>query len=283
MQKSILIAVLCTILLSGCRNTEQSEMNVETTALQTTISETQSAETTTTECVSDVYNPTGTNMEHTDTTAAQESENTTVQIQSAESSSTTVTTTAKSETAESKQDAQLPVSTSTVKQTSVATLAVTAVKTTAATAKKVTTTTTVSTTAAAQPATAQISVTTSTENYYVEIGKTLAHDGTDYGKAQAVYEWMRVNGHGTCVNYSAQTYLVCEGIGLPCYACWTDNQLYGHVANVVQVDGIWFVLDTQAGGFLDYNYGFTEVVDNQEQHIADGSMISMYSYQELFG
>ena len=119
------------------------------------------------------------------------------------------------------------------------------------------------------------------EERYMDIGRNLSHDGSDYGKAEAVYNWMTENGSGTCVNYSYQTYLVCNGIGLDCYACWTDSGIYGHVANIVNVDGIWYVLDTQAGAFLDYNYGFTEVIDINENHIADGSMISDYSYEEL--
>ena len=116
---------------------------------------------------------------------------------------------------------------------------------------------------------------------YMGIGRNLLHDGSDYSKAEAVYNWMTENGSGTCVNYSYKTYLICQGIGLDCYACWTDSGIYGHVANIVKVDGIWYVLDTQAGAFLDYNYGFTEVVDIDENHIADGRMISDYSYEEL--
>lgn len=119
------------------------------------------------------------------------------------------------------------------------------------------------------------------EERYMGIGRNLLHDGSDYSKAEAVYTWMTENGSGTCVNYSYKTYLLCQGIGLDCYACWTDSGIYGHVANIVKVDGIWYVLDTQAGAFLDYNYGFTEVVDIDENHIADGSMISDYSYEEL--
>ena len=68
---------------------------------------------------------------------------------------------------------------------------------------------------------------------------------------------------------------------IPLLPCWTDSGIYGHVANIVKVDGIWYVLDTQAGAFIDYNYGFTEVVDIDENHIADGRMISDYSYEEL--
>ena len=116
---------------------------------------------------------------------------------------------------------------------------------------------------------------------YMGIGRNLLHDGSDYSKAEAVYNWMTENGSGTCVNYSYKTYLICQGIGLDCYACWTDSGIYGHVANIVKVDGIWYVLDTQASAFLDYNYGFTEVVDIDENHIADGRMISDYSYEEL--
>ena len=119
------------------------------------------------------------------------------------------------------------------------------------------------------------------EERYMGIGRNLLHDGSDYSKAEAVYNWMTENGSGTCVNYSYKTYLICQGIGLGCYACWTDSGIYGHVANIVKVDGIWYVLDTQAGAFLDYNYGFTEVVDIDENHIADGRMISDYSYEEL--
>ena len=119
------------------------------------------------------------------------------------------------------------------------------------------------------------------EERYMGIGRNLLHDGSDYSKAEAVYNWMTENGSGTCVNYSYKTYLICQGIGLDCYACWTDSGIYGHVANIVKVDGIWYVLDTQAGAFLDYNYSFTEVVDIDENHIADGRMISDYSYEEL--
>lgn len=105
---------------------------------------------------------------------------------------------------------------------------------------------------------------------------------SDYEKAKIVYEYMLENGHGTCVNYACQTYGKCLEIGLPCYIVWTDAGLYGHTANTVCVSGIWFIMDTQAGGFLESNYGFTEVVNMDCEHIADGDMLSNYSYQELF-
>ena len=110
----------------------------------------------------------------------------------------------------------------------------------------------------------------------------LPNDGTDYGKAKAVYEYMRQNGSGTCVNHSCRTYEVCCDNGLQCLIVWTDAGMYGHAANIVNVDGIWYVLDTEGGYFLDYNYCFTEVVDIDGNHIADSSIISDMSYDELY-
>ena len=109
----------------------------------------------------------------------------------------------------------------------------------------------------------------------------LPNDGTDYGKAKAVYEYMRQNGNGTCVNHACMTYKLCCDNGLQCRLVWTDAGMYGHVANIVNVDGIWYVLDTEGGYFLDYNYCFTEVVDIDGNHIADSSIISDMSYDEL--
>lgn len=104
---------------------------------------------------------------------------------------------------------------------------------------------------------------------------------TDYEKAEEMYNFMRENGSGTCVNYACQTYEMCREVGLPCYIVWTNAGMYGHVANTVEIGGIWYILDTQGGYFLDFNYGFAEVVDIDGNHIADGDMLSNYSYDEL--
>ena len=109
----------------------------------------------------------------------------------------------------------------------------------------------------------------------------LPNDGTDYGKAKAVYEYMRQNGSGTCINHACRTYKICHDIGIGCHIVWTDAGMYGHTANIVNVDGIWYVLDTEGGYFLDYNYCFTEIVDIDGNHIADSSIISDMSYDEL--
>ena len=103
---------------------------------------------------------------------------------------------------------------------------------------------------------------------------------SDYEKAAEIYEYMTVNGSGTCVQYAYQTYEMCREYGLECYFAWTENRLYGHVANVVNIDGMWYVLDTQAGSFLTENMcEFTEIVDANERYIASADIISSVRYK----
>ena len=117
----------------------------------------------------------------------------------------------------------------------------------------------------------------------MDIGRSLSHNGSDYSKAEAVYNWMTENGSGTCVNYSWQTYYLCKGTGLECYLAWTPSKLYGHVANVVKVNGTWFVLDTQGQGFLLNNdCGFSEIIDIDESYVSVADLISSQRYDEIY-
>ena len=121
------------------------------------------------------------------------------------------------------------------------------------------------------------------EERYMDIGRNLSHDGSDYGKAEAVYNWMTENGSGTCVNYSWQTYYLCKGMGIECYLAWTPSKIYGHVANVVKINGTWFVLDTQGQGFLLNNdCGFSEIINIDESYISSADMISSRRYDEIY-
>ena len=121
------------------------------------------------------------------------------------------------------------------------------------------------------------------EERYMDIGRSLSHNGSDYSKAEAVYNWMTENGSGTCVNYSWQTYYLCKGTGLECYLAWTPSKLYGHVANVVKVNGTWFVLDTQGQGFLLNNdCGFSEIIDIDESYVSEADLISNQRYDEIY-
>ena len=112
------------------------------------------------------------------------------------------------------------------------------------------------------------------EERYMDIGRSLSHNGSDYSKAEAVYNWMTENGSGTCVNYSWQTYYLCKGTGLECYLAWTPSKLYGHVANVV---------DTQGQGFLLNNdCGFSEIIDIDESYVSVADLISNQRYDEIY-
>lgn len=115
---------------------------------------------------------------------------------------------------------------------------------------------------------------------YEEENEPPEYGMSDYEKAAEIYEYMTANSSGTCVQYSYQTYEMCCQYGLECYFTWTENQLYGHVANVVIIDGTWYVLDTQAGCFLTENMcGFTEIVDANESYIASADIISSVRYE----
>lgn len=117
--------------------------------------------------------------------------------------------------------------------------------------------------------------------YYEKIGKSLKHDGTDYGKAAAVYKWMRANGWGSCVYYSMETYFVCKGIGLECaYAFATKNDWYGHTYNVVKVNGTWYVLDTQGRSFLENSEYCTRMFDGNDNNLTPFKDDIWYDYDE---
>lgn len=290
MKKSLLILLLCTGLLTGCGNQDMPAEPTETSTVSQTTTE-QAAEHQTTTTIAGIPEVTETCSEVIPSVTTESETSVNTEEAPKETESTTTTTAQEDSPAVTEADTEETVKTSKVTTTTKATTTtkVTTTKkpvttTKVTTTKKPTTTTKATTTTKVTTTTVTtttVVTTTNPDNQYIEVGRNLSHDGTDYGKAKAVYDWMRANGHGTCVNYAYQTYLICEGIGLECYCCWTDAGIYGHTANIVKVDGIWYVLDTQGGFFLRYNYGFTEVIDKNENHVADGSMISDYSYEEL--
>lgn len=105
---------------------------------------------------------------------------------------------------------------------------------------------------------------------YYNIGAGLSHDGSDYGKAEAVYNWIRDNVSGNCQVFSVATMYACKGIGLECrYAFFSPDDWYGHMANLVNVGGAWYVFDTQGGRFLKSDkYGdITQIFDENDNTI----------------
>lgn len=108
-----------------------------------------------------------------------------------------------------------------------------------------------------------------TDEYY-NIGAGLGHNDSDYGKAEAVYNWIRGNVSGNCQVFSAATMYACKGVGLECrYAFFSPDAWYGHMANLVCVEGTWYVFDTQDGRFLKSDkYGeITRIFDENDNTI----------------
>lgn len=103
-------------------------------------------------------------------------------------------------------------------------------------------------------------------------GKALSHDGTDYGKAVAVCNEAESMGGVNCINYALNSYFMAQGAGLECYiARSSDHDWYGHVANIIKLDGKWYYMEpmdnivgspySYAGGGVDYPNGLDIVTD----------------------
>ena len=115
-------------------------------------------------------------------------------------------------------------------------------------------------------------------DWLYEKGKALSHDGTDYGKAVAVCSEAESLGGVNCINYAINAYFMAQGAGLECYiARSSDYDWYGHVANIIQLDGKWYYMEpmgdvvgapySYADGGLPYPNGLdivTDIYDNRK-------------------
>ena len=301
MKRAIYISILCTVMLTACGNVSESTKRAETSEVsQTTTTLTTSAatakeekdtsETATTikssQRVSENSKPTGTTVTTTKKTDSSVSsgnsgqgQNNSAQnnnyqpVQNNPQPDNSPSNDPQSNNSEEHQNNEPSATRSTTAKQSAS--AEPAVTNSPVTTTKPQTTTVPQT----QP---PLPVPTEEERY-MDIGRSLSHNGSDYSKAEAVYNWMTENGSGTCVNYSWQTYYLCKGTGLECYLAWTPSKLYGHVANVVKVNGTWFVLDTQGQGFLLNNdCGFSEIIDIDESYVSVADLISNQRYDEIY-
>ena len=301
MKRAIYISILCTVMLTACGNVSESTKRAETSEVsQTTTTLTTSAatakeekdtsETATTikssQRVSENSKPTGTTVTTTKKTDSSVSsgnsgqgQNNSAQnnnyqpVQNNPQPDNSPSNDPQSNNSEEHQNNEPSATRSTTAKQSAS--AEPAVTNPPVTTTKPQTTTVLQT----QP---PLPVPTEEERY-MDIGRSLSHNGSDYSKAEAVYNWMTENGSGTCVNYSWQTYYLCKGTGLECYLAWTPSKLYGHVANVVKVNGTWFVLDTQGQGFLLNNdCGFSEIIDIDESYVSVADLISSQRYDEIY-
>jgi cell division protein FtsN len=303
MKRATVISILCTVMLTACGNVSESVESVETSAVsQTTTTVTGSAvtsgkeekdtsETTTTtrkssQTVSETSKPTNitvTTTKKSDPSGysgnSSQGQNNSAQnnnyhpVQNNPQPDNSPSNDPQSNNSEEHQNNEPSATQSTTAKQSASALP-------AITNPPVTTTKPQTTTV---PQTQPPLPVPTEEERYMDIGRSLSHNGSDYSKAEAVYNWMTENGSGTCVNFSWQTYYLCKGTGLECYLAWTPSKLYGHVANVVKVNGTWFVLDTQGQGFLLNNdCGFSEIIDIDESYVSGADLISNQRYDEIY-
>ena len=299
MKKAIAILILAAV-LSGCAQSAEPSAEVMTTT------QTPVVTTTTTSAVTTRTAPTSaTERTNRETTQPTESEPVSARCEPVRATTTMITTTA--------PNTEQPQKTTTAMQTMQTSMTTTTRATTTAKPKATTTkptTTTVGKITVPKPPIITKTTTTVIENgvtyvevpditclammienleetdtpptYYIQIGRSLKHDGTDYGKAVAVFRWMEKNGWGSCVYHSLEAFYVCQGVGLECaYAFCTDNSWYGHTFNVVKVEGEWYALDTQAGIFLDnWPYVCKRMFDGMDRDLPPFDEDAFYPYDE---
>lgn len=303
MSKAWNILVLCAVLFTGCGNASEPAVSSETTTVSQTQTEpTESAEKVTepTEDISCEVTETGSDMisseiQPTVTTTevpqdAVFSTETTMSINESESQ----TVSSEMNTTETEApETQMTTKVTAAKTTTVTTTAskpkvttTTAKQTT--TAKTTTTTVTTVTEPSAPPSVVDMSrVSDQMWVFLTEygiaydemyaVGAGLHHDGTDYGKAKAVCEYAYNLGGQNCIEYALNAYFLAKGAGLECYIARSSlYDWYGHVANVVRLDGKWYYMEpmsnitgspqTYAAG-ASYPNGLDIVTDIYENRI----------------
>jgi len=278
MKKSLLLLLLCAGILTGCGNQALPAEPTETSTVSQTTSAVQTAEneittTTTTEgipevtetcseVISSVTTETETNTATEEIPNDTESTTTTASVQEEESPAVQSTTT------------KLIVATKVTTTTKPSTTTKATTTTRATTITKVTTTTPVTTTERTEseitdsnlygywydisdrlddPILDWTRITFQIGGFIDEgiaysdlyhIGKTFG--GTDYEKAVTVCQYAYDLGGHSCIEYALNAYFLAKGAGLECYiARSTKYDWYGHVANIIRMDGKYYYMEPQ--------------------------------------
>lgn len=271
MRKSWNILVLCAVLLTGCGNASEPAVSSETmtvSQMQTEPTESAEKETEPTEDIS--YEVTETGLDMTSSEAQLTVTTTEVPQDAVFSTETTMSISeSESETVSSGNDTteteapetQMTTEVTVAKTTTVTTTA-SKPKVTTTTAKQTTaartTTTTVTTTVTEPPAPPSVVDLNQVSDQmwvflteygiaYDELhaaGAGLHHDGTDYEKTKAVCEYAYNSGGQNCIEYALNAYFLAEGAGLECYIARSSlYDWYGHVGNVIRLDGKWYYME----------------------------------------
>ena len=103
-------------------------------------------------------------------------------------------------------------------------------------------------------------------NNMYEKGKTFG--GSDFDKAVSILEYANDLGGRNCIEYALNAYFLYQGAGLECGIIFASlDEWYGHVANVVKIDGTWYEFDASARKYTENLYYVVKAFDIYENEI----------------
>lgn len=280
MKKAIYLSIICAVMLSGCSSKDETAGDVTAPTADTSVS---AMTTTTVASVTDISaeektpNDETTSAEFVSTIDAATESDVSSSESETEAVSVTTTTPQSSMTSEQKSEditsgghtsaqttTKPSVSSAQTEATKSATVTTTKKQTaTTTTAKKTTTTTlknqkpAVTTTAKKTEQIVDLDKVSDQMWVFLEMypidyngmytaGKALKHDGTDIGKAKAVCSYAYNQGGINCIEYALNAYFLAQGAGLECYIARSSKyDWYGHVANIVKLDGKYYYMEPQ--------------------------------------
>ena len=92
--------------------------------------------------------------------------------------------------------------------------------------------------------------------------------GNDLEKARAILNYAYSLGDQNCIEYALNAYFLYQGAGLHAEITFESyNEWYGHVANVVKVDGQWMAFDASAGKYSTNSYSTIKAFDIYENTV----------------
>lgn len=95
-----------------------------------------------------------------------------------------------------------------------------------------------------------------------------AYCDSELDRAAAALADAHAMGGRNCIEYALNAYFLYDGAGLDCGIAFASyDGWYGHVVNVVKIDGIWREFDASAGKYADNTTSIIEAFDLYENRI----------------
>ena len=98
--------------------------------------------------------------------------------------------------------------------------------------------------------------------------KGQGYSGSELDRAAAALADANAMGGRNCIEYALNAYFLYDGAGLDCGIAFASyDGWYGHVVNVVKIDGIWREFDASAGKYADNTNSIIEAFDLYKNRI----------------